>query len=132
MSRAAVEPTRAAGDLISRHYNDGQTIIIGYYVSTVVDVLIPPVTTSSSFLFYHRTVQLGQRDGCKTFLFEIHFFSQAVDKETDEIMRCTNIFISVFLASRLNALAKCLITFDLIFVAKGITQMANKNLGTHC
>lgn len=36
-SRAGVEPTRAAGDLISRHYNDGQTIIIGYYLRTAVD-----------------------------------------------------------------------------------------------
>lgn len=36
-SRAGVEPTRAAGDLISRHYNDGQTIIISYYLRTAVD-----------------------------------------------------------------------------------------------
>lgn len=41
-SGAAVEPTRAAGDLISRHYNDGQIIIIGHYLSTALDVLIPP------------------------------------------------------------------------------------------
>lgn len=39
---AAVEPTRAAGDLIWRHYNDRQTIIIGYPVSTAAGVLIPP------------------------------------------------------------------------------------------